>query len=494
MARLAWFSPLPPVRSGVAVYSAELLPRLSRFAEIDVFVDLGGRVDGAVDVTDGGRGTPGTPPGLRGAVRSAHEFLRLHDQRPYDLVVYQMGNAACHDYMWPYLVRFPGLVVLHDAQLHHARARALLTSGRADDYRAEFAFNHPEAPAAAAEYAVSGLRGTYYHLYPMLRAIMTAARGVAVHNARLARELAARYPDTRVWTLRMGVSGGPAAGARGAVDAEPWAPGEAPARPLVAAFGLVTRDKRIPQLLRAFVAVASRSNATLALVGGTTPFYDVSADICHLGLERRVIVGGYVSEAEHDRWLAAADLCVSLRWPTSRETSASWLRALAFGKATVVTDLADRAVVPTLDPRTWLLQSAAVLAPDEPPPHWEDAVAVAIDILDEQHSLELALARLLDDEALRRMLAANARRYWRDHHTLDHMTGDYARVLYEARHLTAPAPHGRDPLPSHLTSDGTGKVRAIAGTLGVEIDFLARRQAPPGNLDSPRGRQYARRR
>ena len=67
---------------------------------------------------------------------------------PYDLVVYQLGNAACHDYMWGYLFRYPGLVVLHDAQVHQARAQSLLGgwTPRRDDYRHEFAANHPDAP------------------------------------------------------------------------------------------------------------------------------------------------------------------------------------------------------------------------------------------------------------------------------------------------------------------------------------------------------------
>jgi hypothetical protein len=41
----------------------------------------------------------------------------------YDLCVYQTGNSRTHEFIWPYLFRWPGLVVLHDARLHHARAR-----------------------------------------------------------------------------------------------------------------------------------------------------------------------------------------------------------------------------------------------------------------------------------------------------------------------------------------------------------------------------------
>ena len=43
--RIAWFTPLPPVRSGISAYSAELLPRLADRHTIDVYVDEPGRVE-----------------------------------------------------------------------------------------------------------------------------------------------------------------------------------------------------------------------------------------------------------------------------------------------------------------------------------------------------------------------------------------------------------------------------------------------------------------
>ena len=71
---IAWFSPLPPIRSGVAAYSAELLPHLERTLTIDRFDES-----------------------------RAHDFVWKHRRAPDDLVVYQLGNAPCHDYMWAYL-------------------------------------------------------------------------------------------------------------------------------------------------------------------------------------------------------------------------------------------------------------------------------------------------------------------------------------------------------------------------------------------------------
>src|SRR5207245_6201985 len=96
-------------------------------------------------------------------VFDAHDFVWRQQREPYDLVVYQLGNAPCHDYMWAYLARYPGLVVLHDARLHHARARHLLEDGRAGDYRREFWYDHPDAVGDFVQYALEGLGGPLHN-------------------------------------------------------------------------------------------------------------------------------------------------------------------------------------------------------------------------------------------------------------------------------------------------------------------------------------------
>jgi glycosyltransferase involved in cell wall biosynthesis len=456
--RLAWFTPLPPVRSGIAAYSAEILPRLAPDAAIDVFVDGPATPEGTPAP---GPVAPRPPAGVAG-LWSAHAFLHRHRLDPYDLVVYQLGNAPCHDFMWPYLVRYPGLVVLHDLAVHHARARMLLARRRAADYRAEFAFNHPEVDPGVADFAVSGLDGAPYYLWPMTRLVVATARAVAVHSAAVAEELREAYPAARVHRIRMGV-GAPPAG----LDPMP-----APGRPLIGAFGLVTPEKRIPVLLRAFASLArSRPEARLVLVGDRVPHYDAAAEAAALGVADRVTITGFVSDHDHDRWLARVDVCASLRWPTTRETSASWLRALAAGRPTIVTDLAHQTDVPTLDPRSWTVNhthagAGGVLAA----PTAGDAVAVAIDLLDEEHSLALALSRLAADETLRRTLGRNARAWWEAGHTLAHMAADYREVLASA--LAAPVPPPPPDLPPHLRADGSERLRSLLAELGVGVDLL----------------------
>ena len=106
--RIAWFSPLPPVRSGIATYSAELLPRLGPEFDVDCFIDCTSETG---ERSSWRTPTPGAPVGGRRlgegpssstepqaqVVFDAHDFVWKQQRTPYDLVVYQLGNAPCHE-------------------------------------------------------------------------------------------------------------------------------------------------------------------------------------------------------------------------------------------------------------------------------------------------------------------------------------------------------------------------------------------------------------
>jgi glycosyltransferase involved in cell wall biosynthesis len=478
------FSPLPPVRSGIAHYTSELLGELSRVHEIDVFVgssaELAGASASSSDVSDGSESDPRTAGGqtlrgqtlrgqtLRGqtpssgwTARSAHEFVWARERTPYDLVVYQMGNASCHDYMWPYLFRWPGLTVLHDGHLHHARAWSLLRRGRQDDYREELRFNHPAASADAAEIALSGFAGPVYYFWPMLRAVIASSRAVAVHTPSLAGDLRQAHSETAVHVVPMGVSDPAAAGDRAAIRRRH---GFTDDTVVVAAFGAVTAEKRIAELMTAFaVARAYQPEARLLLVGQPMAGFDAMRCARDLGIAGLVTVTGYVADAELSGYLLAADVISALRWPTARETSASWIRALGAGRATIISDLAQHGDVPALDPRSWtLVHARPTQAPLEP-------VAVSIDLLDETHSLTRALKRLVTDAGLRARLGEGARRHWVARHTLRHMAAAYEAAIADAAVRSDPA----TPIPAHLRADGADHTRALLAGLGV-ADPLAR--------------------
>lgn len=428
--RLAWFSPLPPSRSGIAAYSAELLPLLSlRGFEIDAFTDV-----------------------------NAHEFVWMRRRRPYDLTVFQLGNAQCHDYMWAYLFRYPGLVGLHDVQLHQARALCLTKRWmpRIDDYMAEVHANHPDAPRDLPYLVLARMADRMYQHWPMVRLIVERAKMTVVHNAWIAEDLRQKYPSANVRSIAMGVadpglgpqiSGSTEMPGTG-VRARHQIPDDAV---LLAAYGGVTPEKRIAQVIGAMGAITERHpNVHLMLVGNSAEHYDVLADADAAGVADRVHVTGFVADERLPAYLHAADICACLRWPTNRETSASWLRCIAAGRATIITDLVHLGDLPTLDPRGWRLLSARREA--------RQPIAVSIDPLDEEHSLQLALERLVTDRALRERLGRAARDWWYAHHQLEAMADAYEQAIAAAISAATPSP----ALPRHLVEDGTSRLDALA--------------------------------
>jgi hypothetical protein len=97
-------------------------------------------------------------------------------------------------------------------------------------------------------------------------------------------------------------------------------------------------------------------------------------------------------------------------------------------------------------------------------------VTVAVDLLDEAHSLRIAMRRLATDPALRSALGAAGRTYWLREHAPERMHDDYHRAISRAMSTTDPVV----PLPAHLVTSGDERLNALlvemAG-LALGVDF-----------------------
>lgn len=440
MRRLAWFSPLVPSRSGIAAYSAEIVPRLRARYHIDLY--------------DSAR---------------VHDFVWQHHRNPYDLTVYQFGNSPAHDYAWAYVTRYPGLVVLHDAQLHQSRALQLLREHREEAYRTELKFSHPEVPDGVADLVVAGLGGSLFFFWPMLRPLVATARLVGVHDQNLVTDLLREFPTALVSQISMGVSAtrADAEQAQRIRERHRIPPGAV----LFECLGLTTRGKRVAEILMAFSRVVRhRPNIRLMFVGEQMGDVDPLAEAKTLGVSDYVIASGWVADDELGSYLAAGDACLCLRWPSAHETSAAWLRCLAAGRPTIVTELAMMGTLPRIDARSWL----EINTRDEAGVRREP-ICVSVDLLDEVRSIELALTHLAGDSSLRERLGLHARDWWSHRHTLDKMEHDYEAAIERA--LRAPIP--RPALPAHFREEYSDLTRGILSRFEVDYARLFRDAPSP---------------
>jgi hypothetical protein len=106
MKRIAYLSPVNPAPSGISDYSEELLPYLGQYADVTLFV------------ADGVRPT-NAQLARHLDVLPIRRLPTLHRQRPFDAIIYHMGNSAVHAEIWRAAQAMPGVVVLHEWVLHH---------------------------------------------------------------------------------------------------------------------------------------------------------------------------------------------------------------------------------------------------------------------------------------------------------------------------------------------------------------------------------------
>jgi glycosyltransferase involved in cell wall biosynthesis len=309
----------------------------------------------------------------------------------------------------------------------------------------------------------------------MLRIVVESSRSILVHNDWLAEQIREAHPAAAaVDVVEMGV---PEPASRSSARPQIRSRyGIAEDAVVFTAFGKITPEKRVREAMRALASIAEAiPRAHLLIAGETVDYYDLQAETETLGIRGRVTFAGYLADEEIDDHLAASDVCLCMRWPTSRETSASWLRCLAAGKPTISTDLVHTVNIPTLDPRNWAVLDArlksrpaeqesaseALSTEQEPLADTIGPVGVSIDILDEDHSLKLAMRRLATDGKLRATLGANARMIWNDRFRLEPMVAGYQRVIGQLlQDASEPAGH-RTRLPLHLRSNGAEHAESI---------------------------------
>jgi glycosyltransferase involved in cell wall biosynthesis/SAM-dependent methyltransferase len=299
--RVAFFSPLPPAKSGIADYSAALIEPLARIAQVDAI-------------------------GERPAA---------FDPSRYDVALYQVGNNPYHNFVYEAALEHPGVVVLHEANLHHLIAHRTIQQDDWDAYLREIEFNAgPEALEYARTFVRTRQRGPQYEI-PMLRAILARSRGVIVHSdavGSVVRELGFTGPIGRIphgsWLVepdRMPYR------ARLGLNAD---------TPLIGVFGFLKPYKRIAESLRAFRRLTPLvPDARMILVGEAHPELPLASMIRSMNLSAHVRHLDFVPMEDFNGYIGACDIVLNLRYPTVGESSGTLQRAMGMGKSVIVSDI-----------------------------------------------------------------------------------------------------------------------------------------------------------
>lgn len=324
--RLAYVSPVPPARSGIADYSAELVPVLTDFYDIDLVVP---------DDFD----TAQTDGSLRNIARDVLPARKFRaNKQQYDRVLYHFGNSDHHIHMFGLLEEIPGVVVLHDFFLSgvlsyweqhlknaHVWSQALYES---HGYQALAKLGQP-----------GGIEGAMWE-YPSNRRVLDQAQGVIVHSEN-SRRLASKWVS-------------PARAERFFVIPHLRVPDEKAGRNrarqrlgfktddiLICSFGIMGRTKHVGAVLDGWLASKASNDRRVHLVFvGQRDSGDlgdeIDAKIAASGKSERIHITGWTDLPEFRDYLRAADIAIQLRTLSRGETSGTILDCMNYALPIIV--------------------------------------------------------------------------------------------------------------------------------------------------------------
>ena len=299
---------MPPAKSGIADYSAALVEELGKISNVQVFA------------------------------RAGSSF----DPSRFDVALYQIGNNADHGFCYQTALQYPGVVVIHEANLHHLIAGLTIKAGDWDEYMRYVA---EEGDQAAIDYSQRVRRlevGPDYEGLPMLRRLLCHSKAAIVHSAHVERALRDAGFDKPIARIHHGA----------------WIPeasrsdyrqklGLDEITPLIGIFGHLKPYKRVAESLRAFRRlVRVEPRAKMILAGEPHPELPLESLIDSLDLAANVRLLGYQPIDEFVGYLAACDIVLNLRFPTVGENSGTLMRALGLGKAVIVSEVGSFCELP----------------------------------------------------------------------------------------------------------------------------------------------------
>ncbi|MEX1029320.1 MAG: glycosyltransferase [Paenibacillaceae bacterium] len=395
--KIAFFTPLPPLQSGISDYSIDILNKLSNYFSIDVYIDKGYR-----------------PNCILSDNITIYEHSRFKSKRDeYHDVLFQMGNSEYHIYMIHYLQKYSGTLVLHDYNLHGllhymtekqndtAKYRELLC----EDYDKDFVnkyiddYSSGRIPVKIFELTCNGIVTNY-------------AKKIIVHSDYAKRLLLQKDIHRNVKKIFHYADIKEVLNKKEMRDKLNIAGDQF----VISAFGHIHETKRIMPILQAFSNLSSKHNEIkLYLVGKPTSSIkgQIEQYMKQHNLENKVIITGYTDLNVFEEYIDASDICLNLRYPYNGETSGSLMRILSKGKCALLNDLGSFSEIP--DNACVKLKSPEMLTESE-----------------EVEMIMNKLEELLSNPQLISTIGNNARKFAKDNLDIEDIVEQYADFINDS--------------------------------------------------------------
>jgi len=327
--KLNWFSPLPPAKTGIAEFTAGLLPTLSSHAQITVWTDQG-EWDSTIE--------------RHCAVK---QFSLSQINWPIvnsaDATFYNLGNNHLfHAAIWEVSRLHPGVVILHDVSLHNFFDS--LFNGVWQDTAGYLEHMETHYGAEGRNAAVDFINRTVSiesiaERYPLTPLAIENALASIVHSRSAFEELS-RHNHVATAYVPLPAVFGPRP------DTSAIKPRSTDPPYNLIVFGHLGRNRRLDSLFEALSEVPQRDLFHLHIYGLIDEPKQLRQRIRSLKISDLVTLHGYANEGELHAALKNAHLAINLRYPTMGEASASQLRIWSYSLPSLVTKVGWYASLP----------------------------------------------------------------------------------------------------------------------------------------------------
>ncbi len=319
--RLAFVSPLPPAKSGIADYGSELLAELTRYYEIDFIVNQEKVTDvNAIAI---------------GEIRSVPWFQ--NNAASYDRVLYHFGNSEFHTHMFNLIDEIPGSIVLHDFFLSGAVNYIEVVNQKPNYFNQQLYHSH--GYSALVSRSINSSEVSIYE-FPSCSSVLSASLGVIVHS-EFSGKLARRWfgDDAALdWSVIPLLKQPPRHLNR---NQERLALGFTNDDFVVCSFGALAKTKLNHRIYEAWLSSSlSREKNCYLIMVGNDPSAEYKIELHKLTKNHpspnQITITGWVNAETYQRYLAIADLAIQLRTLSRGETSAAVLDCMNYGLPTIV--------------------------------------------------------------------------------------------------------------------------------------------------------------
>lgn len=316
---LLYASPFPPHQSGISEYSRYLAGGLREHFEVTLLTE--GYQIADAQLRDGCR------------VRAYRkDEVDLLGEYPYR--IYNIGNNPWfHGYIYECCLKWPGLVILHDAVIYFLVVG--LYMDRPDFLKTVYRLEGARGVAIIKDQLKSGEHLLHYsepQLLPFLDELLGSGNRILVHSDYALQLLRRRgCAGARLGRIDMPIPVDQPRDDVGMRDVRDrlGIPADAV---LICSYGFVAPTKLNHMVCEAVERVRAQTRAEVyyCMVGEGAYVDDLLCD--------HIRVTGYVPESDYEDYLRCADLVVNIRYPSMGETSIALLGAMSLGKPCIVTN------------------------------------------------------------------------------------------------------------------------------------------------------------